>query len=262
MKWCANCGAENPAGLKFCEQCAAPFKKRCARCGFENSPVARFCGQCAGALTGNAQAASARAPLPQPIAPEIRVTPEQPDTAPLIGGAIARFAEAMRATLPRGRAGGLARPEPRGAISMARSCQIPQSSKLIRLSTSVMQLVDVPVRPAQIETQMERFPDQSDGLATRTNAESSRSPKRSRRALTYARRSAESETPALSYSRISSPPTTVRLGRSHPRRAQCGHRRSERPVACASGVCRHSHRCPHRCPRLHRHCPDMLSHTN
>ena len=109
MKWCANCGAENPAGLKFCEQCAAPFKKRCARCGFENSPVARFCGQCAGALTGNAQAASARAPLPQPIAPEIRVTPEQPDTAAMIGGAIARFAEAMRATLPRGRAGGLAR---------------------------------------------------------------------------------------------------------------------------------------------------------
>jgi hypothetical protein len=23
---CTNCGAENPAGLKFCEQCAAPFK--------------------------------------------------------------------------------------------------------------------------------------------------------------------------------------------------------------------------------------------
>ena len=46
-----------------------------------------------------------------------------------------------------------------------------------------MQLVDVPVRPAQIETQMERFPDQSHGLATRTNAESSRSPRKEAGAL-------------------------------------------------------------------------------
>src|SRR5271169_5844758 len=47
---CASCGAENPAGLKFYEQCATPFKKRCAQCGFENSPTARFCGECAVSL--------------------------------------------------------------------------------------------------------------------------------------------------------------------------------------------------------------------
>ena len=47
---CSNCGAENATGLKFCEQCATPFKKRCAQCGFENSAVARFCGECAAPL--------------------------------------------------------------------------------------------------------------------------------------------------------------------------------------------------------------------
>src|SRR5271166_488464 len=49
---CYECGAENPAGLKFCEECATPFKKRCARCGFENSAAARFCGDCAQPIGG------------------------------------------------------------------------------------------------------------------------------------------------------------------------------------------------------------------
>jgi double zinc ribbon protein len=83
---CTNCGAENPAGLKFCEQCAAPFKKRCLRCGFENSPAARFCGECASALAVNAQAGSAQAPPAPPIAPQIRLTPEEPDSATLPEG--------------------------------------------------------------------------------------------------------------------------------------------------------------------------------
>ena len=48
---CSNCGAENPIGLKFYEQCATPFKKRCTRCGFENSASARFCGECAASLS-------------------------------------------------------------------------------------------------------------------------------------------------------------------------------------------------------------------
>src|SRR5215469_5485537 len=68
---CAKCGAENPEGLKFCEQCAAPFKRRCAECGFENSPAARFCGQCATALDGvagaTASSQSARAKTPASI---------------------------------------------------------------------------------------------------------------------------------------------------------------------------------------------------
>jgi class 3 adenylate cyclase len=47
---CSNCGAENPQGLKFCNECAAPFKQRCLTCGFENSPTAKFCGECAAPL--------------------------------------------------------------------------------------------------------------------------------------------------------------------------------------------------------------------
>ena len=68
---CSSGAAENPEGLKFCEQCAAPFKRRCAKCGFENSPAARFCGQCATALDGAAGATassqSARAETPASI---------------------------------------------------------------------------------------------------------------------------------------------------------------------------------------------------
>src|SRR5215472_10017406 len=47
---CSSCGAENPDGLKFCNECAAPFKRRCASCGFENTPTAKFCGECAAPL--------------------------------------------------------------------------------------------------------------------------------------------------------------------------------------------------------------------
>src|ERR1700724_816353 len=84
---CTNCEAENPAGLKFCEQCAAPFKKRCAQCGFENSPGARFCGECAGALAGNAEAnSSAKEASARPIASEIRVTQEHADAATTLDG--------------------------------------------------------------------------------------------------------------------------------------------------------------------------------
>jgi class 3 adenylate cyclase len=61
---CSACGAENPEGLKFCEQCAAPFKRRCLRCGFENSPAARFCGECATPLQGAAGTASATKSAP------------------------------------------------------------------------------------------------------------------------------------------------------------------------------------------------------
>jgi class 3 adenylate cyclase len=47
---CTSCGAENPAGLKFCNECAAPIGRRCGKCGFENAPTAKFCGECAAPL--------------------------------------------------------------------------------------------------------------------------------------------------------------------------------------------------------------------
>src|SRR5579864_9233039 len=65
---CLSCGAENPEGLKFCNECAAPFKRRCAMCGFDNAPDAKFCGECAAPLSIPASRPdSAKAPAPQPV---------------------------------------------------------------------------------------------------------------------------------------------------------------------------------------------------
>jgi class 3 adenylate cyclase/tetratricopeptide (TPR) repeat protein len=44
---CPRCDAENPAGMKFCGQCAAPLASLCPSCGTANPPGNRFCGQCA-----------------------------------------------------------------------------------------------------------------------------------------------------------------------------------------------------------------------
>jgi class 3 adenylate cyclase/predicted ATPase len=47
---CSNCKADNPDGLKFCNECGAALKRSCAKCGFENFAAAKFCGQCAAKL--------------------------------------------------------------------------------------------------------------------------------------------------------------------------------------------------------------------
>jgi class 3 adenylate cyclase len=48
---CPRCHAENPSGMKFCGQCAAPMAATCASCGANNPPENKFCGQCAAPLT-------------------------------------------------------------------------------------------------------------------------------------------------------------------------------------------------------------------
>ncbi|MBI3247518.1 MAG: zinc ribbon domain-containing protein, partial [Deltaproteobacteria bacterium] len=68
---CANCGAENPTGARFCIECAAPFGKRCPGCGVENLPRARFCSNCATPLT---EGETGKASNPQPPTP----TPQSP----------------------------------------------------------------------------------------------------------------------------------------------------------------------------------------
>src|SRR5712692_6896746 len=70
---CSNCGAENPTGLKFCEQCATPFKKRCAQCGFENSAAARFCGECAAPVS----AAAPKLATQPGATPSVRLLPNE-----------------------------------------------------------------------------------------------------------------------------------------------------------------------------------------
>src|ERR1041385_8774378 len=54
MATCANCGAENPAGNRFCGDCGTPLAAACPECGAENPPGQRFCGQCGTALNAPA----------------------------------------------------------------------------------------------------------------------------------------------------------------------------------------------------------------
>src|SRR5919198_1506561 len=46
MVTCATCGAENPAGNRFCGDCGSPLAAACPTCGAENPAGQRFCGQC------------------------------------------------------------------------------------------------------------------------------------------------------------------------------------------------------------------------
>jgi class 3 adenylate cyclase/tetratricopeptide (TPR) repeat protein len=47
---CPRCQHENPTGMKFCGQCAAPLASTCPSCGAANPPEHKFCGQCAAPL--------------------------------------------------------------------------------------------------------------------------------------------------------------------------------------------------------------------
>ncbi len=61
---CSSCGFENPAGMKFCGQCATPLTAACPQCGFENPQGFAFCGQCATPITAVTLAG-------RPIAPDV-----------------------------------------------------------------------------------------------------------------------------------------------------------------------------------------------
>src|SRR6202521_3427275 len=83
---CSSCGTENPAGMKFCGNCAAPMKNRCAACGFENPPQFKFCGECGVSLTSASGEAPSQKHPPSNAPPPIRIAPEQPASAELPGG--------------------------------------------------------------------------------------------------------------------------------------------------------------------------------
>jgi class 3 adenylate cyclase len=65
---CKECEHDNPAGAKFCEECAAPLMGVCANCGAQLSPTAKFCSKCAHP-TGQAGVAKATS-SPRSDAPE------------------------------------------------------------------------------------------------------------------------------------------------------------------------------------------------
>jgi class 3 adenylate cyclase len=61
---CANCGTQNLAGAKFCNECASPLAAGCPNCGFANPSGAKFCAECATPLTARATAIAVATPAP------------------------------------------------------------------------------------------------------------------------------------------------------------------------------------------------------
>ncbi len=56
---CASCGAENPAGHRFCGQCGGTLTASCPSCGHASLPGERFCGACGAPLSATAAPAVA-----------------------------------------------------------------------------------------------------------------------------------------------------------------------------------------------------------
>src|SRR5216684_2970296 len=82
---CAKCGANNPVAKRFCGDCGAPLANRCGQCGADNPPEKKFCGDC-GTVLRKAVGAAVATSSPQRSAPNIRLTPEQPDASLEIEG--------------------------------------------------------------------------------------------------------------------------------------------------------------------------------
>ncbi len=65
---CANCGAQNAAGQRFCDNCGQPLSANCPNCGAATRPGARFCGNCGTSLSDEQPAT---APTVQSVPAEI-----------------------------------------------------------------------------------------------------------------------------------------------------------------------------------------------
>ena len=70
---CSACGAENPAGAKFCMSCGAPQAAVCPSCRAPVPAGAKFCVECGGSLT----AAPAPPPAPTRSAPSAELGEER-----------------------------------------------------------------------------------------------------------------------------------------------------------------------------------------
>src|SRR5215831_4295820 len=74
MPLCANCGAENPDGQRFCGSCGNALAAICSSCGAANPAGQRFCGEC-GSPLAEAPAAAPATPTsaPQTLVAERRL---------------------------------------------------------------------------------------------------------------------------------------------------------------------------------------------
>src|SRR6202166_2458476 len=73
---CTNCGIENAAEARFCNQCATPLSRACPKCAHPNAPDAKFCAECAEALTSEVSKSTAR----NSSTSAVRIAPEQTDS--------------------------------------------------------------------------------------------------------------------------------------------------------------------------------------
>ena len=80
---CSKCGAENPAGQKFCGSGAA-LANPCPKCHADNLVGQRFCGQCGTALA--ATEVSLRSSSPPQTTAEVRVSTAGNDACGLTDG--------------------------------------------------------------------------------------------------------------------------------------------------------------------------------
>src|SRR5713101_2353849 len=83
---CSKCGTDNREGRKFCAQCGTPLKAVCPSCGVENEPGEKFCGECGTAFAANAAPAATSSTQAASVAPNVRVTLDQPGASTLIEG--------------------------------------------------------------------------------------------------------------------------------------------------------------------------------
>jgi class 3 adenylate cyclase len=80
---CASCNHDNSADALFCDACGAKLESICATCGTTNQPDATFCKKCG---TRIATVSAPAKPAAASTAPNIRVTPEQPDASTVLDG--------------------------------------------------------------------------------------------------------------------------------------------------------------------------------
>ena len=97
---CPSCGADNPEGAKFCNECGVSLLRVCSACGTTNAPGAKFCSECGGTLP----LAAAPAPPSPPAVPAAERRLVTVLFADLVGFTTlseARDAEEMRDLLSR-----------------------------------------------------------------------------------------------------------------------------------------------------------------
>ena len=99
---CTDCGAENPAGQRFCGSCGSALGQTCAACGTTSPAGQRFCGGCGAPLGAAVEAApQAPAPTPTPVAERRLVTVLFADLVGFTTLSETRDAEEVRELLSR-----------------------------------------------------------------------------------------------------------------------------------------------------------------